>query len=77
MLYHQFADFVFQIKKTNTVTDYGSEIDYRKKILNEYKKEKYYPAFLLWYFWKYKIRLYLGKIKHAIKKLFKTKGDKK
>ena len=70
MLYYQFADFVFQIKKDNTVTDYGCETDYRKKIIKEYKHEPYYLTFLFWYLWNYKICRYFDKPKQLFKKTF-------
>lgn len=67
MLYNNFAGFVFQVKRQKSDTNYGKEIDYRKKILSEYKHEKYYFSFWLYYLLDYKLslpwRLHVAKLK--------------
>ena len=82
LLYNYFAKNVFQLMAGAADIEFGAEKDFRKKILNEYRGEKYYASFCVWYFWNFKLakpigRLWRGVCVRAKNKILPTAFGKK
>ena len=56
MLYTQAAPWLFRMPETLEEADFGNEANYKELILREYRREPYYPRFVIWNFFHYGLR---------------------